>query len=448
MQQNNEGNGDCLFIAMAQAFSMHLHPHEVRLCICVEMAEHPDQYEPFVSREYENPHFQVSDFSGYTHRMEKPGVHGGNPEISAFCELFNCAVMLYHETLHTFTMFHAEYSGKETIFLSYVKRGEFRHYTSLFPVDPSIHRKNGYNVKEKMLLEDVSEQRIHDILIENGLQKLFIRIPEINTLTCVFGTKSDFEKTKKLLVLALIPDSGSMEWATQYIQQGIDMGYDVLVLNPNLCYRINKDGERIYLNSSPEIHWPNAVWQQLIDPYFDAINSFDIIAFDRSGIAALEMMANHQEQFEEKCNKLFFVDSIHEVGHEPKQCEDFLRDHAIQFKASSDVPKGSELLHQYKSIIPCLSAGECKHDSIPHAVFNLIFTDSEENPQKTNPLSKAEVGAGAADWTKIESPFLSEMLRYSPRKVILQRHNIQLENQRVGMEQVIVDAKKNLKKVS
>lgn len=142
----------------------------------------------------------------------------------------------------------------------------------------------------------------------------------------VFATKHNFAKTKKLLLM--IHGSGevragqwsrsliinqSIEHGTQipYIKHANSLGYDVLVTNTNLNYCL-ENGKHTELegNKSPKEHICT-VWKELIEPVYDTIESFAIIAHSYGGIVALEMAnpkTNTNASFE-KCFGVALIDS-------------------------------------------------------------------------------------------------------------------------------------------
>lgn len=178
-------------------------------------------------------------------------------------------------------------------------------------------------------LGEVLTEHVYEMLIDAGLHKIYIPSPETDSSSFVFGTKTDFKDTKKLLFL--IHGSGVVragQWArsliinqstdhgTQipYIKRAVELGYDVLVTNTNHRYYI-KDGERIYLDGhgTPEEHI-NSVWEQLIEPALGSIETFAIVAHSYGGVVTLNMAKNHPDAFIKKCFAIGFTDSVHYAG--------------------------------------------------------------------------------------------------------------------------------------
>lgn len=197
------------------------------------------------------------------------------------------------------------------------------------PYEFQVSSDASHNQARYEALGDVLTEHVYQLLIDVGLHKIYIPSPEIETSSFVFATKTDFKDTKKLLFL--IHGSGVVragQWArsliinhsidhgTQipYIKRAVELGYDVIVTNTNHRYRI-KEGERVYLDGheSPEEHI-NSVWEQLIDPAFESIDSFAVVAHSYGGVATLSMAKNHPKAFVEKCFAVAFTDSVHYAG--------------------------------------------------------------------------------------------------------------------------------------
>lgn len=197
-------------------------------------------------------------------------------------------------------------------------------------------------------LGEVLTEHVYQMLIDIGLHKIYVPSPETPTSSFVFGSKTDFKNTKKLLFL--IHGSGvvragqwsrsliinqSTDHGTQipYIKRAIDLGYDVLVTNTNHNRRF-ENNERIRLegNESPENHIIT-VWEQLIAPAYDSIESFAVVAHSYGGIVTLKMASNYPDAFLEKCFAIGFTDSVHYAGSLSKKMLKWFNEvrHAIYF---------------------------------------------------------------------------------------------------------------------
>lgn len=173
---------------------------------------------------------------------------------------------------------------------------------------------------------EVITEHVYQMLIDMGLHKIHVPSPESPNSSFVFGTKTNFANTKKLLIL--IHGSGVVragQWSrsliinqstyhgTQipYIKRAIELGYDVLITNTNHNYR-TENGNKIPLkgNQSPEAHI-TSVWKQLIEPVFDTIESFAIVAHSYGGVVTLFMANKYPDALKKKCFAIGFTDSVH-----------------------------------------------------------------------------------------------------------------------------------------
>lgn len=173
---------------------------------------------------------------------------------------------------------------------------------------------------------EVITEYVFKLLSDMGLHKIYVPSPESPDLVFVFGTKSSFENTDKLLIL--IHGSGvvragqwsrsliinhSIDHGTQipYIKRAAAEGYDVLVMNSNHNYRfVNGKRTAIKGHSTPEEHVVT-VWKHLIQPVFKTIESFAIIGHSYGGIATVALTNAFPMAIMNKCFAIGFTDSVH-----------------------------------------------------------------------------------------------------------------------------------------
>lgn len=190
-------------------------------------------------------------------------------------------------------------------------------------------------------------EHVYQMLIDAGLHKIYVPSPESPTSSFVFGTKTNFNNTKKLLFL--IHGSGVVragQWSrsliinqsfnhgTQipYIKRAIELGYDVLVTNTNHNYGV-EDDERIRLkgNESPEDHI-KTVWKELIEPAFDTIESFAVVAHSYGGVVTLKMIEEHPDEFIQKCFGIAFTDSVHYARRLDGEIQEWFKQVKLNFR--------------------------------------------------------------------------------------------------------------------
>lgn len=128
--KNNDGGGDCLFLAFADAFNAmsmetKIHHMEARLRTCLQMYQKPKHYDAYVSREYER--LGITNIQQYIDRMSKLGSWGGQPELAALCEAFNVDIVIFHTSGGNFV--HTKPDNPRKIHLAFSPG----HYTALIP---------------------------------------------------------------------------------------------------------------------------------------------------------------------------------------------------------------------------------------------------------------------------------------------------------------------------
>lgn len=69
------------------------------------------------------------------------------------------------------------------------------------PYEFQVSSDTRHNQARYEALGDVLTEHVYQMLIDVGLHKIYIPSPEIETSSFVFGTKTDFKNTKKLLFL-------------------------------------------------------------------------------------------------------------------------------------------------------------------------------------------------------------------------------------------------------
>lgn len=175
------------------------------------------------------------------------------------------------------------------------------------------------------ITEHVYQMLTHD---DVGLKKIFLH--SYGRLSSfVYGTRSNFEGAKRLLILIdgsigvgragqwsrTFIIQGSLDHGTQipYIREAITRGYDVLVTNTN--YNTHYVDEQCIVlegSATPEAHI-TTVWKQLIQPVYNTIESFAVIAHNEGVYAALHLAKILEEYqwflFENKCIGIALIDS-------------------------------------------------------------------------------------------------------------------------------------------
>lgn len=197
------------------------------------------------------------------------------------------------------------------------------------PYEFEVSSNHNHNQARYEALGELITDNVYQMLLDAGLHKIYLSSDESPESSFVFGTKKDFKNTKKLMIL--IHGSGvvragqwsrsliinhSTDHGTQipYIKRAISLGYEVLVTNTNHNH-VMANGKRVSLkgSESPEAHIVS-VWEHLIAPAYDTIDSFVVVAHSYGGVVTLKMAEKYPEEFLNKCVAVGFTDSVHYAG--------------------------------------------------------------------------------------------------------------------------------------
>lgn len=205
-------------------------------------------------------------------------------------------------------------------------KGELRQYNKQSSVinnrkflykDPSYD--NACNVRRYNALGDLITEIVYKKMEGLNLIKINLSPKDPNT-TFVFATKRDFSNSKKLLIL--IHGAGGTragQWSRKllifhsltkgsqlpYIEQAIQLGYDILVMNTNDNKRKSKD---IAGSSTPQEH-ASTVWDKFITSA-NNIGPVVIVAHSYGGDVTLSL-ARRKNNFKNLIKRVAFTDSVH-----------------------------------------------------------------------------------------------------------------------------------------
>lgn len=197
----------------------------------------------------------------------------------------------------------------------------------------------GHNQRNYEALGDVLTEHIYNLMLAAGLQKYAVPddIPEADA-TFVFANRQDFINSKKLLIL--IHGSGAVragQWARRYdvvvirntcflclftrsliinnsinhgsqlpyITQALQLGYDVIVTNPNDNTR---NGKGIPDSSDPIQH-ALYVWRKFVEPATKA--RIAIAAHSYGGAVTMALAKKLPDAFRSHVFAIGLTDSAH-----------------------------------------------------------------------------------------------------------------------------------------
>lgn len=177
-------------------------------------------------------------------------------------------------------------------------------------------------------LAKVIEFDVHKKLEAMGLYRIKLNPNDpYGRTSFVFCTQPDLRNVTKLLIL--IHGSGEVragEWSRSliineslqkgsqlpYIRQGIQHGYDVLVMNTNDHYRYNKQYNTKLLipgSETAEIH-AQSVWNVLIAT--STVQNIAIVAHSYGGVVTTALAAYAPRGFLNRVSAVAFTDSVHD----------------------------------------------------------------------------------------------------------------------------------------
>lgn len=212
------------------------------------------------------------------------------------------------------------------LILYFIENGELRQ------IDPATGKAGDKNyefaVKDDAIynqyryeaLGEIITDYVYNLLEENGLQKIPLNPDDPNS-SFVYGTKTDFSNTDKLLLL--IHGSGvvragqwsrsliinySLDKGTQlpYIKRAKELGYDILITNTNDNFRENRP---IAGSESPTKHG-RSVWDRFISSATN-LKHIGIVGHSYGGIVTVDLARNKLKEFKKLVFGVAFTDSVH-----------------------------------------------------------------------------------------------------------------------------------------
>lgn len=184
----------------------------------------------------------------------------------------------------------------------------------------AVNDDANYNQYRYEALGEIITDYVYDLLEQNGLQKILLNPDDPNS-TFVYGTKSDFSNTDKLLLL--IHGSGvvragqwsrsliinhSLDKGTQipYIKRAKALGYEILITNTNDNYRDNRP---IPGSDSPTKHG-RSVWDRFISSATN-LKHIGIVGHSYGGIVTVSLAQHKPKEFKKLVFGVAFTDSVH-----------------------------------------------------------------------------------------------------------------------------------------
>lgn len=264
-----------------------------------------------------------------------------------------------------------------------------------------------YNQRRYEALGEVITDYVYDLVIREGkLQKATIPIDAADgePTTFILHSKNAFTTTDRLVIL--IHGSGVVragQWARRlivndslnsgtqlpFVKRAEGLGYEVIVLNTNDNSREGKGPVRG--SESPESH-TTYVWENLVVK--SPAKYVAIIAHSYGGIVTIHLANSYPHSFQERIFAIAFTDSPHSLSAQGTSTSmiQWLKKVARNWVSSSqplDTP-----LHQSDDLkIPCVSAGNERHDMTSWSSFASIFEFLDQKYRRAiSPAYRATLG--------------------------------------------------------
>ncbi|XP_069695225.1 FAM172 family protein homolog CG10038 isoform X2 [Periplaneta americana] len=262
------------------------------------------------------------------------------------------------------------------------------------PFEFNVSQDQSYNQKRYEALGDAITEHVYGLL-ETELELKKVPVPKdaaIKESAVIFVSSDLFSNPERLLVL--IPGSGvvkSGQWArsliindslksgTQipFIKRARELGYAILVMNPNDNERIvNGTVVKLKESQNAEKH-VDYVWKH----YVQDMNPkhVAVIAHSYGGFLTVQLAGRYLSHFQRRVFAIAFTDSVHNVRIQKVKSEvmEYLRKVARNWVAH-DSPLDTPVPGPGVPDIPRVSAGHTQHGMTSWSSFESVFKFLQE----------------------------------------------------------------------
>lgn len=262
------------------------------------------------------------------------------------------------------------------------------------PFKFDVYSSHSENQKNYEALGEVLNEHVYNLLIENGLHKIYIpdNVPK-DEATFVFSTKEELKDVDKLMIIIhgsgvvragqwarslIINDSIDSGTVLPYVKKARDAGFEVLITNTNDNFR---NGKKIQGNGSPESH-AESVWKKFVQS--SNANTIVIVAHSYGGIVTAQLAKTFKEDFDEKVIAVAFTDSVHSGRGLSKK----LIEVGVNF-VTSEEPLDT-VLRRYDGDMERRSAGHIKHEMTSYSCIEALFKFINERYIASESLPKTK----------------------------------------------------------
>ncbi|XP_023226430.1 protein FAM172A-like [Centruroides sculpturatus] len=306
-----------------------------------------------------------------------------------YCEKedMNCFINEFPKTIKEFGYYFNEY-------------GQLRHSKTNEPFKFEVKEEDyDYNQRHYEILGELVTDYVYELLInDTGLVKKYIPFDASSDepQTFVFMSNDVVKNQDKLLVL--IHGSGVVragQWARRliindcldsgtqlpFIKRAQGLGFSVVVLNTNDNYK-EINNQKVYIRGSENSdNHALYVWKNIIQK--TPAKNIAIIAHSYGGVVTMNLLNMLGESFQNRVFAIALTDSVHSLSHQKvnSQAIQWLQKVARNWVSSSqplDTPLRTD---QYE--VPCVSAGDKRHEMTSWSSFASIFEFLDHKYQKS-----------------------------------------------------------------
>lgn len=222
--------------------------------------------------------------------------------------------------------------------------------------------------------------------IQTQLQEINLEqiwIPEDQPTVNIFRSSDLFDNPNKLLII--IQGKGEVrpgQWSRKvcindnldqgtmipYINQALNLGYSILILNPN----IRKDpftGKEIPINSTSQSHC-NYVWEKIVKK--TKAREIFVAAHSFGGVCTVNLIKTHSPFFKKRVKAIALLDSVHktvtELNFDQRKYFQTVSKNWKKSKKALSTP-----LPSTTEGCTCVSAGDPRHEYTSSAAIGDVF---------------------------------------------------------------------------
>lgn len=258
----------------------------------------------------------------------------------------------------------------------------------------NVSENDDYNQKRYEALGDVITEYVYGLLeTEVGLQRMMVPRQGPVQESAVIFVSSDLQlKPDRLLVL--IPGSGAVksgQWARSliindslqsgsqipFIKRARELGYAVIVMNPNENIKV-VGGKVIKIkNSQNAKEHAHYIWKHYVKEMTP--KHIAVIAHSYGGFLTVDLATQYFSDFRSRVFAIALTDSVHslEIQKVPPRVSEYLQKVSRNW-ASHDTPLDTPLPPREAGDIPRVSAGHTRHEMTSWSSFESVFTFLQE----------------------------------------------------------------------